>query len=474
MEPARPAFVSRRPNAYWYAVIAVCFGAFMGQLDASIVTLAFPTMERDFHVTVGAVQWVGLAYLLMLVASLVAVGKYADMVGRKLMYTFGFAVFIIGSALCGFAPNLDLLIIFRIVEAAGAAMLQANSVAIVVGVMPRDKLGRGIGVQGAAQALGLALGPVLGGLLIGVGGWPLIFYVNVPVGIIATVMAWFLIPRTRQLATRTSFDWLGLAIFAPLGVTFMLALSLGNQLGWGSPFIISMWVLTVAGTVLFLRRESHTAHPMLDLTLMKVKAFWAGVASGWLIYLVIFGVLFVVPYYLEKTLLLSPTKTGLELLAMPLAIGIFATVAGRLADRFGAQPLMVSGMSLSTIFLVLMAYAHGTLPVFVLELFVTGAGLGMSTAPNNAATMGAAPEHSSGVASGVLNMSRGLGTAVGLALTGVVFSAFATINPTNPVLVAEGFKYAAVLLAGMSLLTVLLSLVRGNKSLASEPTARVE
>lgn len=247
-------------------------------------------------------QWVGLAYLLMLGATLIAVGRYADMVGRKLMYTFGFMIFIVGSALCGLASDLTLLIVFRIIEAAGAAMLQANSVAIVAGVMPADKLGRGIGVQGAAQALGLALGPVAGGLLIGLGGWPLIFYVNVPVGIVATVLAWYLIPRTRHLTERVSFDWAGLAIFAPIGVALMLALSLGNQLGWGSPFIIAMWIVTFAGTLAFLRRESHTDHPMLDLALMRIKAFWAGIASGWLIYLIIFGVLSVVPYFLEKSL----------------------------------------------------------------------------------------------------------------------------------------------------------------------------
>ncbi|WP_298338529.1 MFS transporter [Ferrimicrobium sp.] len=472
-EPARPQFIRDRPNAYWYAVAAVCFGAFMGQLDASIVTLAFPTMQRQFGVTVGAVQWVGLAYLLMLVASLIAVGRYADMVGRKLMYTFGFVVFIIGSALCGFAPDLTLLIVFRVIEAAGAAMLQANSVAIVAGVMPKEKLGRGIGVQGAAQALGLALGPMVGGLLIGLGGWPLIFFVNVPVGIVATVMAWYLIPRTRKLAAHTAFDWLGLAIFAPIGVALMLALSLGNQLGWSSPFVISMWIIAVVGMVLFVRRESRTAHPMLDLTLMKVKAFWAGVVSGWLIYFVIFGVLFVVPYYLERTLQFSSTRTGLELLAMPLAIGIFSPLSGRFADRLGAQPLMIFGMSLSVISLLVMAFDHGNLLLLV-QLFAVGAGLGMSTAPNNAATMGAAPAHSSGVASGVLNMSRGLGTAVGLALTGVVFAIFATTHPINPVLVAEGFKYAAIFLAGISFIAVIVSIIRGNGSLASDPTLLVE
>lgn len=148
----------------------VCIGAFMGQLDASIVTLAFPTLRHDFGASLASVEWVGQAYLLVLVGLLTAVGRYADMVGRKLVYIYGFAIFVVGSALCGLAPSLSTLIAFRLLQGIGAAMFQANSVAILVGAVPRERLGRAVGVQGAAQALGLALGPAVGGLLIGRGG----------------------------------------------------------------------------------------------------------------------------------------------------------------------------------------------------------------------------------------------------------------------------------------------------------------
>ncbi len=473
VEPARPKWIAQKPNAHWYAVITVCFGAFMGQLDASIVTLAFPTMEKEFHVTVGAVQWVGLAYLLMLVGALTAVGRYADMVGRKLLYTYGFLLFILGSALCGLSVDLPMLIGFRILQAGGAAMLQANSVAIIVGAMPPEKLGRGIGVQGAAQALGLALGPAVGGALISLGGWRLIFFVNVPVGLVATVLAWFLIPRSKHLAQRVPFDWTGLGLFAPAVIAAMLALSLGNHIGWLSPEMIVFYVVAVAFFVLFVVRESRAKHPMLDLALMRIKSFSMGIASGWLIYLIIFGVLFVVPYFLEDGLHLSPGRTGLELLAMPLAIGIFAPLAGNLADRTGPKPLLVFGMSISTIALLALALYHGNVPVFLLELFVSGAGLGLSTAPNNAATMGAIPKHASGVGSGVLNMARGLGTALGLALTGLVFTLFAD-NATEPSLVTKGFEFSAIFLALVAAVVVVLSVFRDNGALSSDPTVNVE
>lgn len=475
-EPARPRSIAARSEAYWYAVLTVCVGAFMGQLDASIVTLAFPTIETTLHVGVGPVQWVGLAYLLTLVGGLTAVGRYADMAGRKLLYTYGFLIFIIGSALCGLAPDLPSLVAFRVLQGIGAAMLQANSVAIITAAAPREKLGRAIGVQGAAQALGLALGPAVGGLLISLGGWRLIFFVNVPVGVVAVALAWLLIPRSRYLAQRTTFDWTGLAVFVPAPVALMLVLSLGNQLGWTSPFIIGALIVGILFTFAFVRQERRAKSPMVDLALFKVRSFSLGIATGWLIYLAIFGVLFVVPYQLEYGLHFSVAHAGLILLAMPLAIGVAAPLAGRAADRMGARTLMLAGMSFATCGLVALGLFERNLPALVVELAVTGAGLGLSTAPNNAATMGSIPRTSSGVGSGLLNMARGLGTAVGLAVTGLVFTAFAGSHPEHAAAssVFRGVRYAALLLALASAATLVLSFLRGVGPLSKDPTAGVE
>ena len=235
VEPRRPESVRNRENAYWLAVAAVCIGAFMGQLDASIVTVALPTLQRTFHASVGAVTWVGLSYLLVLVATVTAVGRFADMWGRKLLYVYGFAIFVIGSALCGLAPSLGALIAFRVLQAVGAAMLQANSVAIIVIAVPRASLGKAIGIQGAAQAIGLALGPSIGGLLLAAGGWRLIFMVNVPFGVLGVIAGLLLIPRSLHLSDRVPFDWLGLGLFFPAVVAVLSAISFGNTYGWTSP-----------------------------------------------------------------------------------------------------------------------------------------------------------------------------------------------------------------------------------------------
>jgi EmrB/QacA subfamily drug resistance transporter len=459
-EPRRPLRIRDRPNAYRYAVAAVCVGAFMGQLDASIVTLALPSLQRDFHTSVGSVTWVGLSYLLVLVTTVTAFGRFADMVGRKLLYLYGFGVFVIGSALCGLAPSLLALNCFRVLQGLGAAMLQANSVAIIYLAAPRRALGRSIGIQGAAQALGLALGPSIGGLLLGAAGWRLIFWVNVPVGILGIGAGLLFIPRSRHLQRRVAFDWFGLGLLAPAIVALLVAVSFGNRLGWGSFDVVGLLVVTVVCGGAFIAWERRTANPMLDLSLFSRPAFSAGIASGLLSYLVLFGTLFVVPFALERGQGLSAAQVGLELTVMPLALGVVAPLAGRGVDRFGARPLTVAGMALTAVMLGVLGLTHPGHGLFVVELGLIGIGLGLFTPANNAAIMSASPRESSGMASGVLNMTRGLGTAMGLAFTGLVFG-LAGGAASSSVDIGHGFTTALLFLAALAGLATVLAGLRG-------------
>jgi MFS family permease len=216
-EPKRPGSIREWPGAPWLAVGAVCVGAFMGQLDASIVTLALPSLQRSFDASLGAVTWVALSYLLVLVALVTAFGRVSDMAGRKLIYLYGFVVFTIGSALCGLAPTLLALDGARVIQAVGAAMLQANSVAIIVLAVPPRSIGKAVGFQGAAQAIGIAMGPTVGGLLVAAGGWRLIFFVNVPFGVIGLIAGWLFIPRSRNLSACSSPPSCSCSSGSPLG-----------------------------------------------------------------------------------------------------------------------------------------------------------------------------------------------------------------------------------------------------------------
>ncbi len=468
VEPRRPAAIRNWPSAPWLVVATVSIGAFLGQLDASIVTLALPTLQQQFHASLSSVEWVALSYLLVLIASVTAVGRLADMIGRKLLYTYGFGIFTLASVGCGLSPSLGVLIGFRVVQALGAAMLQANSVALIVTAIPTASLGRAIGIQGAAQASGLALGPTVGGLLIGVAGWRSIFFLNGPVGLIGLVLAWLLLPRTRELAPRVRFDWLGLGIFGPAVVAFLLALNVAGNAGIAAPLLLLGGAAALVG--LFIRRERRTDAPMIDLQLFRNLNFVAGIASGLLSYLVLFAVLFVVPFFLEHARHLSATRAGFELGALPIALAIVAPFAGRARDRIGARLPTVAGMLLVAVLLGGLAVVERSSVAVVVLLAGIGAGLGLFTPANNAAIMAAAPREHSGMAGGVLNLTRGLGTAIGVAVTGLVLGLRnAERLRASPHVVTVGFQTCVGVLAVVAVAAAALASLRTPPS---DPTGR--
>jgi len=468
IEPRRLRSIRERPKAYRFAVGAVCIGAFMGQLDASIVTLAFPSLEHAFHAGIGAVTWVGLSYLVTLVALVGVVGRFADMAGRKLLYVYGFGVFVLGSAACGLAPDLAALDGFRVAQGVGAAMLQANSLAIINLAAPRAALPRAIGVQGAAQALGLALGPSVGGALIAAGGWRLIFLVNVPVGVVGVATGLAFIPRSRHLRERVPLDWTGLALFVPAVAALLVAISVGERWGWASGVVVALFCAGAAASVGFLARERRARHPMLDLGLFRRRAFSCGIASALLAYLVTFGVLLVAPYLFERALALGPGAAGLDVMAMPLALGVVALVAGHLAGRVGLRALTTLGLVLVAAALGVLAISTPTVGRLVGALAVVGAGFGLFTPANNASILSAVPPEQSGEASGAVNVTRGIGTALGLALSGLVFALGGGDGPTASGVVA-GYHGAAAFLAVAAGAAALLAWARGTAPPAAVP-----
>jgi predicted MFS family arabinose efflux permease len=262
------------------------------------------------------------------------------------------------------------------------------------------------------------------------------------------------VPRSRHLQERVAFDWIGLALFLPAVAAVISAISFGNARGWTSPAIAALVAGGLALGMGFVWRERRSPHPMLDIGLFRRRRFSAGIASGLLCYLVMFGVLFLVPFYLERGLGFSASRAGIELMVMPLALGVAAPIAGRVADRLGERSLTVAGMTIASVGLLAMGVLQPSTPLFLVLLASVGAGLGLFIPPNNAAIMGSVPEEQSGVASGVLNMTRGMGTALGLALTGLVFEAsdgqsLVTAAVEHAFLVTAVFLAAAALVAGL-------------------------
>ncbi len=411
----RPAVVREHRLAPWLAVATVCFGAFMGQLDASIVTLAFPPLQRQFGVSLAGVQWVSLAYLLALVALLVPVGRWSDRFGRKLVYLYGFVLFSAASAACGLAPSLTVLIGLRVVQAAGAAMLQANSVALVATSAPGGRRRSALGIQAAAQALGLALGPVVGGLMVASAGWRWIFFVNVPVGMIAVLAGWFLLPRTRQLAHGRDTDPLGMTLLALTAVGTLVAASSLSGLGLPSWVLAGLAAAVVAAGAGLIWWERRSPAPLIDLPLLAASGIAPALGGALCVYMVLFGPLVLLP----QTLAAhgdGVLRAGLLLTALPAGFGLAAVTAERvLPARWPNQRRCAAGGLLATCSVAALAIP-GPAALTLISLALLGAGLGAYIPANNTQIMAAVPARDAATAGGMVNMTRGLGTALGVAV----------------------------------------------------------
>src|SRR5579859_1373299 len=392
LERAPLACLRQRDDYPWIIVATVCIGAFMGQLDTSIVSLALPALEVEFHAHLNQVQWVAIVYLLVVIGVITPLGRIADEMGRKALYTTGFLVFIAGSALCGFAPNLGTLVAARAVQALGGAMLQANSVALITAAVPREKLGRAIGVQATAQALGLALGPMLGGFLIAWLGWRWVFWVNVPIGLIGMVLARYTLPQTAGPRRAEPFNRIG-SLLLPLAVgSLLLALTYFTLSGYLVPAALLLFAA-------FVHSERKALAPLLGAAILKAPGMAIGVSAALLSYAVLFGILFGVPILLERVFSEPPDHAGLMVSLVPAALMIMAQLGGYLGDRYGARLPTVGGMALASAGIALMSWAAGSAPVaLAVGLLLFGAGVGLFIPSNNASIMRAAPPMRLGVA----------------------------------------------------------------------------
>jgi MFS family permease len=447
-EPQRPQVVRDHRLAGWFAVATVCFGAFMGQLDASVVTVAFPAMQRQFHAGLPMVQWVSLGYLLVLVALLVPAGRLSDRYGRKLAYLYGFLLFGAASAACGLASSLAVLIGLRLVQAAGAALLQSNSVALVATSVPARSRRKALGLQAAAQAVGLASGPVIGGLLVASVGWRWIFFVNVPVAAIALLAGVYLLPRTRYLAGQTGADLAGTVLLITAAATGMLAVSAASGLrlpAWALGGCAFGALLATAGLVL---RERRTRYPLIDLAALSRAHVGAALGGALCVYLVLFGPLVLVPQVLAARGS-GPELAGLLLTSLPVGFGVAAVGSERLPARWSNRTRCVIGGMVATACAAALAIPAPD-AVTVVLLGLLGAGLGLYTPANNSEIMSAFPHQSAAAAGGMVNMARGIGTALGVALVTLSLHVGAFLGHGD-----VGPQLAAVALAGVALLATL-------------------
>ena len=409
----------------WYVMAAVIMGTFLATIDGSIVNVSLPVMVTELHSNFVTMQWVILAYLVTVTTLMLSIGRLADMIGKKPLYTAGMVVFTIGSMLCGLSPTVTLLIAARVLQAIGAAMIMAIGTAIVTEAFPPEERGRALGINGLMVSLGIIAGPTVGGIIVQSLSWHWIFFVNLPVGIIGIFLVLRFVPNLRPKGGQR-FDFFGaVTLFACL-MSFLVALSIGQTMGFTAWPVLLLFALFVALLYVFIRVEMASPQPMMDLTLFRSILFSINLITGFLTFVASSGILLLMPFYLENVLRLDPMSTGLLMAVSPLVVGFIAPFSGSLSDRFGTRSMTAIGLGFIVIsYITISTLTVVTTPLgYALRYAVMGIGVGMFQSPNNSAVMGAVPRDRLGVASGLLSITRTAGQVVGISVLGAMWSGF--------------------------------------------------
>jgi EmrB/QacA subfamily drug resistance transporter len=468
-ETGAPAKKGLEPK--WLVLTAVMLGTFMSPLDGSIVNTILPSITTSFRTEISIVQWVPTVYLLTTCCLILLYGRLGDIIGHKRVFLYGIAGFTVTSMLCGSSQNIWMLISFRALQGLAGSMILAVGLAIVTAAFPPTERGKAMGIYAIGIAVGLGLGPTLGGLIAEFLNWRYVFFINVPIGIAALLWGSHVIPRGRTVPGQR-LDWYG----ALTALVFLLGLLLyanrGENWGWASPPSLIMLAVAVVFGVLFFWIELASAQPMLNLALFSNRKFSFASLSALLSFMALYTLIFITPFYLAFVLHYSILKVGLVMIASPVVTLFIAPLSGALSDHIGTRVLAVCGMFIAALGLFLLSRLQQSAQAFdaIWRLAVTGLGMGMFQSPNNSAIMGSVPPRHLGISSGVLAAMRNVGMVLGIAVSGAVLYNVAPIAASvrpgsftggqiEEFLAGLHWAYiAGTVLAGASALTSLLAI----------------
>jgi EmrB/QacA subfamily drug resistance transporter len=407
----------------WLVLLAMVFGLFMPMLDHLVVNVALPTIQRELGAGISGLQWIVDAYTLTFAALLLTGGSLGDLYGRKRFYLVGLTVFTIASAMSGFSTTTEQLVATRALQGVGAALLVPGTLSIISSTFSGKERGAAIGIWGAIAGLAIAVGPVVGGYLVEHVSWESVFFINVPIGIVALVFAAMVVPESRDRSGARRVDPAGLVFGTGAVSALTYALIEGNSRGWTDARIVASFIVTVALVVAFLVVEARSASPMLPLSFFRNRTFSAANVVAALMFFAMIGTVFFLALYLQNVRGYSPTQAGLRLLPFSVTILVFAPIAGKISDRKGSRGFMSAGPLMTAAGLALLlstdvdtSYAALILPAFV----VMGIGWAITLAPMTSAVMGSVEPSRAGIASAVTNTSRELGGVLGVAAVGAL------------------------------------------------------
>lgn len=412
---------------------AVSATTLLATIDGSIVNVALPTMVKELATSFNVIQWVALAYLLTIATLTMSMGRLGDVAGKKRLFLAGIVVFTVGSALCGISPDVSWLIGFRVLQAVGSVLVLALGAAILVEAFPPRERGKALGWIGTTVSVGIVSGPVLGGVLISAYSWRAIFFVNIPVGILAAYLALRHVPDTPP-APGQRFDVVGAVLMSSSLFSLSMALTLGQDLGFGATIVVGGFALAALSAAAFVAVELRVPSPTLQLRLFRSPMLSVSVVAGFLVFSCLSATFFLLPFYLEGVLGLEVGRVGLLLGAAPLMMGLVSPISGTLSDRFGIRRLTLLGLIvIAIVYLGFTTLGTDTSILHFLVLAVPlGIGLGVFNAPNNSAIMGSVPPEYMGTGGGLLTITRLLGQITGVAVLGSIWATSVAAAATAP------------------------------------------
>ncbi len=464
------------PRYKWWVFGAVGIGTFTSVVDHGSLNVALPTIANHFDTDLPTVQWVVVGYALTISALLLPMGRLSDVIGRKQVYLSGFVIFVIGAAIAATSGNIVTLILSRILQGSGAAMVQGTGMAITTSAFGPNERGKALGLHLSVVGTGAITGPALGGVLVGSLGWEWVFYVN-SVGAVAALTAAFMIldkARLQQAGPQDRFDWPGAALSTGVLVSFLSAVTSGPRLGWDSPVVVIGMAAFVVLLAAFIWWELRSPNPMLELRLFKVKLFSMGAAAGFIAFMGTSSLIFLMPFYLQTVAGYSPATVGLIMMPNALCFIILGPISGRLSDRYGFRPFNVAGLMLIASGLFLLSRISETTPLWVVMtgMILNSSGMGTFNSPNNSSILSTVELSRYGVVSALLNLVRNSANVTSIAISTAIVTATMTSMGQLPSLDAvadapaaftAGMRTACLMLVSLLVVGVVISFLKGGR-----------
>ncbi len=456
--------------------MVVAVGVFMSTLDSSMVNVALPSIMDDFQSPLNRTEWVVLVYLLTITATLLFWGNLSDKIGRRKIYSLGLLAFAFGSLACAYAPSLSWLITSRFTQAIGAAMMMSTGPAIIKETFPPYQLGRSLGLIGVAVSLGLMTGPSVGGFLIHFYSWRAIFFITVPIGLLFSLLARFILYAPQTPSPLRGFDWFGAGFWAVSLTLASLAISHATSPVWSIYTIAIMIMAFFVCMIIFILLENKAPQPLLPLNFFKQRFFSVGILSAMLSFSVLFTAVMLTPFYLDRVLNLNAAGIGLVMMAIPVSVMVVAPLAGWLYDQVGAKLLTTTGLLLTAGGLWFLSGISATSRPFDISwrLALTGCGQALFLSPNSASVLSHVKKKHNGISAAMLATARNLGMMVGVAMSSLIFSLYFNkltngldmkeFTPAHIGPFMTALKNAFIFAAGVGVVGAIISFMRKGKS----------